>query len=56
MEPVFLGGFDVDRCYHDEQIWFDAFEHRLVLESAREQHQARTPSSWLARLRANLFG
>lgn len=52
MEPVFLGGIDVDRCYHDEQIWFDADEHVRVLERAAAQREARL--GWFARLRAKL--
>src|SRR5262245_51564929 len=38
MEPVFLGGVDVDRCYHDELIWFDRGELALVVDVARDQH------------------
>jgi hypothetical protein len=56
MEPVFLGGIDVDRCYHDEQIWFDGHEHSIVMQRAASQHEARTPSGWLSRLLAKLGG
>lgn len=52
MEPVFLGGVDADRCYHDELLWFDSSEHELVLERAREQEAARNPPSWFDRLLA----
>ncbi len=54
MEPVFLGAVEVDRCYHDDQLWFDAGEHQLVVERAGEQHAERAPGSWLDRLRAKL--
>jgi Zn-finger nucleic acid-binding protein len=49
MEPVFLGGVDVDRCYHDEVLWFDRNELRWVVETAHEQHRERA-RSWLARI------
>jgi Zn-finger nucleic acid-binding protein len=55
MEPVFLGGVDVDRCYHDELIWFDDIELDRVLDIARAQREARH-QSWLGRLAAALFG
>jgi Zn-finger nucleic acid-binding protein len=54
MEPVFLGGVHVDRCYHDELIWFDDIELDRVLDIARAQRAARD-QSWLGRL-ASLFG
>lgn len=54
MEPVFLGGIGVDRCYHDELVWFDGGELDLVLTVAHEQHGERT-KSWLARMMARLF-
>jgi Zn-finger nucleic acid-binding protein len=53
MEPVFLGGVRVDRCYHDELLWFDRGELDRVLEIAREQKQARARAAarnWLSRL------
>jgi Zn-finger nucleic acid-binding protein len=56
MEPVFLGGVDVDRCYHDEQIWFDGEEHALVMQRATAQREARASSGWLSRLLAKLAG
>ncbi len=53
MEPVFLGGEDVDRCYHDELFWFDAGELALVGDCAVEQAgEPPIPS----RLRRELFG
>jgi Zn-finger nucleic acid-binding protein len=55
MDPVFLGGVDVDRCYHDELIWFDDVELDRVLDIARAQREARH-QSWLGRLAAALFG
>jgi Zn-finger nucleic acid-binding protein len=54
MEPVFLGGVDVDRCYHDELIWFDRGELALVVDVASDQHRQRE-QSWLARLLAFWF-
>jgi Zn-finger nucleic acid-binding protein len=54
MEPVFLGGVDVDRCYHDELIWFDRGELALVVDVAADQHRVRE-QSWLVRLLAFWF-
>lgn len=54
MEPVFLGGVEVDRCYHDEVMWFDAGELALVVDVARDQHLERE-RSWLVRLLAFWF-
>ena len=54
MEPVFLGGVDVDRCYHDELMWFDRGELALVVDVAKDQHRARE-QSWLVRLLAFWF-
>lgn len=48
LEPVFLGGVELDRCYHDELVWLDAGELERVLAVARKQADAR--ESWLARL------
>jgi len=48
MEPVFLGGVELDRCYHDELFWFDPGELARVLAVAQKQKDAR--ESWLARL------
>src|SRR5262249_33601391 len=49
LEPVFLGGVELDRCYHDQLVWFDRGELALVLETARTQKSDReTP--WLRRL------
>jgi Zn-finger nucleic acid-binding protein len=41
MEPVFLGAVEVDRCYHDEMIWFDLAELPAVLERAEAQAHPR---------------
>jgi Zn-finger nucleic acid-binding protein len=54
MEPVFLGGVDVDRCYHDELMWFDRGELALVVDVAHDQHRERA-RSWLVRLLAFWF-
>jgi Zn-finger nucleic acid-binding protein len=54
MEPVFLGGVDVDRCYHDELIWFDRGELALVVDVATDQHRDRD-QSWLVRMLAFWF-
>lgn len=51
MEPVFLGGVDVDRCYHDEILWFDLGELAQVVDVAQDQHRERA-KSWLTRLLA----
>jgi Zn-finger nucleic acid-binding protein len=55
MDPVFLGGVEVDRCRGDEMVWFDVGEEERVLESARVQH-ARLEESWLRRTLASWFG
>jgi len=55
MEPVFVGGIDADRCYHDDHVWFDASEHAVVLDRAREQYAARNPTLF-ARLWNALLG
>jgi len=49
MDPVFLGGVELDRCYHDDMIWFDRGEIERVLEIAADQRSERT-SSWLMKL------
>jgi len=54
MEPVFLGGVHVDRCYRDELIWFDDRELDRVLATARSQREARH-QTWLGRLVTVLF-
>lgn len=54
MEPVFLGGVHVDRCYHDELIWFADRELDRVLATAQSQREARD-QTWLGRLVATLF-
>jgi Zn-finger nucleic acid-binding protein len=55
LEPVFLGGVEVDRCYHDQLLWFDAGELPWVLDIARERHDA-TADPWLVRVMRHLFG
>lgn len=54
MEPVFLAGVDVDRCYHDEQLWLDAGEPALILD--RAQAQIREEQPWFTALIQRLFG
>ncbi len=54
MEPVFLAAIDVDRCFHDDQIWFDATEHDRVIERATSQKVERD-RNWLSRLLHDLF-
>jgi Zn-finger nucleic acid-binding protein len=51
MEPVFLGGAELDRCYTDELIWLDEHEHERVLASARAQRRG-ADASWVLRLLA----
>jgi Zn-finger nucleic acid-binding protein len=53
MEPVFLGGVELDRCYHDEQLWFDRGEIGRVVDRAREQAPALGVFATLLR---RLFG
>jgi Zn-finger nucleic acid-binding protein len=55
LEPVFLGGVDVDRCAHDELVWFDRGELGLVLEIARDQEQGHE-QSWLRQVLDLWFG
>jgi Zn-finger nucleic acid-binding protein len=49
MDPVFLGGVELDRCYRDNVVWLDRGELEVVLDVANEQRHRRE-SSWLARL------
>lgn len=51
MDPVFLGGVNLDRCYRDNVVWFDRGELEDVLDVAREQRQSRESikTSWLGR-------
>jgi Zn-finger nucleic acid-binding protein len=52
MEPVFLGGVDVERCYHDEQLWLDRGEPKRVFDRAAAQQQEHTADEgWLDKLR-----
>ena len=55
MQPVFLGGIDVDRCHADELIWFDASELARVLARAAAQHEVRQ-RGWLERVVRGLVG
>lgn len=50
MAPIFLGGRDVDRCYHDDAIWFDRGEHAGVLAAAEAQAHPPPPLPWWKRL------
>ncbi len=50
MAPVFLGGMELDRCYADEQIWFDVNELDHVLDAATEQYATRRHQSESSRL------
>jgi Zn-finger nucleic acid-binding protein len=53
MEPVFLAGVDVDRCYLDEQLWLDAGEPALILDRAQAQVREQP---WFTALIQRLFG
>ena len=55
MEPVFLGGLDIDRCYRDELVWLDTGELDRILGIAGEQRDARHPP-WLLRIVRALVG
>ena len=48
MDPVFLGGIEVERCRVDELLWFDRDEIDRVVAIAKEQHGDRS-GTWLAR-------
>lgn len=45
MEPVYLGGVELDRCRHDQVIWFGRREFAKVIDVARGQPRR----SWLSR-------
>ena len=55
MDPVFLGGLDIDRCCHDELIWFDVGELEHILQLAADQRGDRHPP-WLVRIARALVG
>ena len=55
MEPVFLGSVEIDRCYHDQQLWLDAGELGKILDRARSQVTVER-RSWFAQLVHGLFG
>lgn len=42
MQPVFLGGADVDRCRPDGVIWFDTSEIDRAIAAAASQHDQRS--------------
>jgi Zn-finger nucleic acid-binding protein len=42
MEPVFLGGVEVDRCRADGVLWLDAGELEAVLATTAEQRDDRS--------------
>ncbi|MBA2542401.1 MAG: zf-TFIIB domain-containing protein [Deltaproteobacteria bacterium] len=52
MEPVFLGGVDLDRCYHDEQLWFDRGEpDRVFAQACKQEDDPELPRSFGALIR-----
>lgn len=55
MEPVFLGGVEIDRCDFDGMFWFDARELGRVLAIAIAQRDERS-RTWTASLSDWLFG
>ncbi|HWU91068.1 MAG TPA: zf-TFIIB domain-containing protein [Kofleriaceae bacterium] len=42
MEPVFLGGVEIDRCHADGVLWFDVGELEEVLTRTAEQRDDRS--------------
>ena len=56
MDPVFLGGVEVDRCRADELFWFDPTEIDRVLEVAQAQHAERDQRGIFQVLRRLLLG
>ena len=42
MQPVFLGGIELDRCVRDRHAWFDTGELARVVAIAQRQHDQRT--------------
>lgn len=54
MEPVFLGGVEVERCYHDHQFWLDAGEPERIIDRAHAQ--GREQLSWFGELLRSLRG
>ena len=53
MDAVSLRGVEIDRCYHDQLMWFDATELDRVFDAVLEDHDAQR--GWLDRLRDLLF-
>jgi Zn-finger nucleic acid-binding protein len=49
MTPIFLGGVEIERCFPDQLMWFDAGERDAVLDRARAQHEERQ-RPWFVRL------
>ena len=52
-KPVTFHGVDLDRCFKDELVWFDATELDRVLDAAIADHDSR--KSWIERLRDLLY-
>jgi hypothetical protein len=53
MAPVRFHEIDLDRCYVDEMIWFDASELDRVIDAVIREHDANR--SWVTRLLDSLF-
>jgi Zn-finger nucleic acid-binding protein len=53
MQPVELHGVALDRCPHDELLWFEANQLDVVIDAAIADVEARR--SWAQRLRDLLF-
>jgi len=52
MDPVFLGGICVDRCYSDEMFWFEAIELQRVLSTASQRSSVTSAARVEAEARA----
>jgi len=53
MQPEYLHGVEVDRCVHDELLWFDAKQLDVAIDAAIADVEARR--GWAQRLRDLLF-
>jgi Zn-finger nucleic acid-binding protein len=51
MDRVLMGHVDIDRCFRDDMLWFDDWEHVAVVAATRD----RDKHHWLRALLATLF-
>lgn len=53
MQPVELHGVELERCPHDEVLWFEAKQLDVVIDAAIGEVEAR--KGWVQRFRDLLF-